>query len=294
MLPRRLKSIAQTPVNQRFKVLGEGLELLADNVATLSTDATTLGDVRRDRGAAVLRIFAEEEAAKVMILLDLARAGWQDTIVVNGCTERFYNHLARGLYMRAYDGSPADLAEVRSYVDFLRQKFYLDGPMDVDWIFANDIITAREERLYVDYKEEEGGTFRWSGPAERSAMHDAPFSHPTPTANIVELVAAMHHIGLLTEIGLSLTRQTWETTVVTDAMRWETLNELNRSVLAQLPFTQARETFLGEDREAIETVVRHWSFPLTTLDLSEDKVKVEDLQAQREQWFAHEYLGDWQ
>ncbi|MHA7284571.1 AbiV family abortive infection protein [Arthrobacter sp. TMS2-4] len=285
--------MVQTPVNQRFKVLAEGLELLADNLATLGVDAATLNDSRRDRGGAVLRIFAEEEAAKVIILLDLARAGWHDNSVVKACTSRFYDHLARGLYVRAYDGSPADLAEVRRYIDFLRQKFYLDGPMDVDWIFANEVTTAREERLYVDYKEEEGGIFRWSGPAERSAMHDAPFSHPTPAANIVELVAAMHHIGLLTEDGLSLIRDTWDSVVIDDGMRWNEVEDLNRQVLAQLPFVQERE-LIGEDGEAVATVIRHWSFPLNSLDLVEDEVEVADLQAQRERWFAHEYDGEWQ
>lgn len=294
MLPRRLKSIVQTPGNQRFKVLAEGLELLADNVATLSADAETLTLARRDRGAAVLQIFAEEEAAKVMILLDLARAGWGDTSVVKACTSRFYDHLARGLYVRAYDGSPADLAEVRRYVNFLRQKFYLDGPMDVDWIFANDVTTAREERLYVDYKEEEGGTFRWSGPAERSAMHDAPFNFPTPTANIVGLVAAMHQIGLLTEEGLTLVRNNWDSVVVHDGMRWNEVEDLNHQVLSQLPIARERDELVSEDREAMKTVVRDWSFPLNTLDLVEDNVEVADLQAQRDRWFAHEYADEWQ
>ena len=53
---------------------------------------------------------------------DLARSGWKDPHVVNRCVHRFYDHLARGLYDKAYDGAPADLAEVRNYVDGLRQE----------------------------------------------------------------------------------------------------------------------------------------------------------------------------
>src|SRR6266496_1328505 len=117
MDPRRLRTISQVPEARRFSVLGEGLELLADNVATLEHDAGTLGAARRHRGAAVLRCFAEEEAAKVMILVDLARAGWNDRDAVKACMANFYSHLARGLYVRAYRGSPADLAEVREHVD---------------------------------------------------------------------------------------------------------------------------------------------------------------------------------
>lgn len=206
MLARRLRTIAQLPEDQRFAVLAEGMQLLAENVVTLEADATTLAASRRNRSAAVLRGFADEEAAKVLILLDLARAGWNEQAAVAACFSRFYDHLARGLYVRAYDGSPADLAEVRRYVDRLRQKYYLDGPMDVDWIFRNEVLTDREEQLYVDYIEDEHGSRHWTGPADRAAVFDAPFSLPAPVSTVSRLVAAMHHIGLLTERGLTATR----------------------------------------------------------------------------------------
>ncbi|MDQ3763777.1 MAG: hypothetical protein M3460_19825 [Actinomycetota bacterium] len=176
MLPRRFSTIVQVPERRRFRVLAEGTKLLAENVATLEADATTLDVSRRDRGAAVLRCFAEEEAAKVLILLDLARAGWQDHAAVRACLSSFYSHLARGLYVKAYDGSPADLAEVRGYVDHLRQEYYLDGPMDVDWIFGNEVLASREERLYVDYVEMSMAT------ATGLARRTAPRSSMRPSA----------------------------------------------------------------------------------------------------------------
>ena len=126
MLPRRLTTIVQMQESHRFSVLAEGMALLAENVATLEADATTLSAARRDRGAAVLRSFAEEEAAKVLIMFDLARAGWKDRDTISSCLRAFYTHISRGLYGRAYDGSPADFAEVRRYVDVLRQEYYLD------------------------------------------------------------------------------------------------------------------------------------------------------------------------
>jgi hypothetical protein len=234
MLPRRLSAILQVPEHQRYAVLSEGLELLADNVATLSADVDTLGNSRRDRGAAVLRCFAEEEAAKVMILLDLARAGWNDHAASRACLSRFYNHLARGLYVLAYSGAPADLAEVRHYVDMWRQEFHLDGPMDVDWIFGNTVTTSREERLYVDYTEDENGDRRWTGPAEHSAIFDEPYSFPEPTSIVVRLVASMRHIGLLSEEGLEATRAVWETVTVDDTMHWTDLQPLTLAVIGKL------------------------------------------------------------
>jgi hypothetical protein len=287
MHPRRLQTINQIPERNRFAVLAEGLELLADNVATLDHDATILGSTRRDRGAAVLRCFAEEEAAKVMILLDLARAGWQNRNGATACLRNFYDHLARGLYVRAYDGAPADLAEVRSYLDVLRQEYFLDGPMEVDWIFGNEVKTNREQRLYVDYIADEHGDGCWAGPADQAAIFDEPFSFPGQSSTVVPLVAAIHRLGLLTEEGLNATRAVWDGVAVDDNLRWNDLQELNLAVLNELA-TDGRQRDTEDDREAARFVFRHWSFPLTSLNLTMAKVALVDLQNKRERWLAHE------
>jgi AbiV family abortive infection protein len=283
---RRLKAISQIPKARRFSVLGEGLELLADNVATLDRDATMLGASRRHRGSAVLRCFAEEEAAKIMILVDLARAGWNDGAAVKACTANFYSHLARGLYVRAYGGSPADLAEVRGYVDHLRQQYYLDGPLEVDWIFGNEVLTDREERLYVDFVVDEYGDGRWTGPASRAAMLDEPYDFPAPTSIVVELAAAMRQIGLLTEEGLVATRTVWDGVVVDDTTHWVDFRPLNIAVIEKLASGSRRYT--TEDHEALRFVVEHWIFPLTSLDLTLAKVDRSDLEEARDRQLARE------
>jgi hypothetical protein len=288
MLPRRFSTIVQVPERRRFRVLAEGTKLLVENVATLEADATTLDASRRDRGAAVLRCFAEEEAAKVLILLDLARAGWQDHAAVRACLSSFYSHLARGLYVKAYDGSPADLAEVRGYVDHLRQEYYLDGPMDVDWIFGNEVLASREERLYVDYIEDEHGDRHWTGPADRATIFDAPFSFPAPASTVVRLVAAMWRIGLLTEQGLAATRAVWDGVAVDDTMHWSDLQPLNIAIVKKLAVVLGRAYATEEDREAVRYVVGHWIFPLTSLELTIANVEIADLKHERERWLAHE------
>lgn len=288
MLPRRLRTIVQVPEHRRFSVLAEGMALLAENVAILEADAATLGASRRDRGAAVLRSFAEEEAAKVLILFDLARVGWKDDVAVGACLSAFYSHLARGLYGKAYDGSPADVAEVRRYVDGLRRQYYLDGPMDVDWIFGNEVLTNREERLYVDYIEDEKGDRRWAGPADRAAIFDEPFNSPTVATTVVRLIAAMRHIGLLTEQGLAATRAAWNGLVVNDAMHWSELRPVNVAVMENLAALLGRAYAAEEDREAVRYVVEHWIFPLSSLDLTIAKVELDDLKSERERWLARE------
>ncbi len=288
MLPRRLGTIVQVPEPRRLHVLAKGTELLAENVATLEADATTLGENRRYRGAAVLRCFAEEEAAKVLILLDLIRAGWKDQAAVKTCLSNFYSHLARGLYVKAYDGSPADLAEIRRHVDHLRQRYYLDGPMDVDWIFGNEVLTSREERLYVDYIEDEHGGRHWTGPADRSAIFDAPFSSPAQTSPVVRLVDAMERIGLLTEPGLAATRAVWDGVLVDDTTHWSALRPLNIAVAQKLMVLLGRAYATEEEAEPMQYLVEHWIFPLTGLGLAIADVRLADLKRARERRHARE------
>lgn len=150
MEPRSLRRIVEIPRAQRNAVVARGLKLLGDYVSQLSKDARHMYDEDRSSAAGVLDIFAGEQAASFMILLDLVRAGWDaEQKNVNEQIKRFYNHLARGLYIDAYGGYPATLKELREYFYFLRRSHYLDGPNDVDWIFRNDILERREGLLYM-------------------------------------------------------------------------------------------------------------------------------------------------
>ena len=259
--------------------------MIAENVVTLAEDIEDLGEKRRDRAAAALRVFAEEEAAKVLIILDLARAGWSDQGATKNALASFYSHLSRGLYVQAHGGSPADVAEVRRYVDIWRREFYLDGPMDVDWIFGNEVITGREERLYVDYVEDENGDRRWVGPKQRSETLDGAFSYPDPPSVVVQLVANMRRIGLLTVAGLEATRQAFDGVLIRDSTHWQDLRPLNIKVIEKLG-ESGRIT--ADEMEAVRYVVEHWIFPLTSLDLTLEKVEPADLQRVRDHWLARE------
>lgn len=261
--------------------------MLADSVGALEQDAATLGESRRHRGAAVLRGFADEEAAKVLILLDIARAGWSKSEAVRNSLSAFYSHLGRLLYVQSYGGAPADVAEVRRYVDFWRQEFYLDGPMDVDWIFGNELITRREERLYVDLVEDEGGDRRWVGPRPLSEIMDEPFTTPPPASVAVQLVEAMKLIGLLTEPGMSAVQGAWVGTTVSDHMHWSDLHPLNVAVIRTLE-SNGLDLDDAELMNAARYVVEHWIFPLSTLDLKLAKVDLKDLRDERNWRMARE------
>ena len=158
MQARALKSLMELPVAKRHDAIVEGLGLLVEHVTTLTDDLVYLTDGSRPRGALMLEAQAQEEAAKVLILLDLVRLGWRDPLKVKAQIARFYDHLSRCIYAEVSKMRPADLAEVRRMVEDMRQAYYLDGPNDVDWIFRNQLLSSREDGLYVDYvRYEDGG-----------------------------------------------------------------------------------------------------------------------------------------
>lgn len=281
MLPRRLEALTTIPVAQRLPIIAEGLQSLARSVAALEADATDLASKASHQGAATLRCFADEEAAKVLILLDIVRSGWRDQKGLSSSLSRFYDHLARGLYVVAYEGRPADLAEVRRMVDGERRAFYLDGPMDVDWIFRNEVLTTREQRLYVDYVEYDDGCRRWVGPAEHAEIFDEPFSLSNTSSTVIQLVAALDAIGLLTLDGLEAIRAVWKKISVTDQTHWQEVRELNVQVVKAIWDDDAMV-------ESARTVVEKWIFPLTSLDMSLTNVDMQDLRRRQDAWLARE------
>lgn len=287
MKPRALRSIVQLPAPDRDVVLAEGMSYLVRTVSVLSADADTLAKQRRHQSASVLRGFADEEAAKVLILLDVVRAGWRNHELVKAGFAAFYDHLARGLYVEAYDMVPADVAELRRYLDLARAQFYLDGPLDVDWVFSNWVTTRREEALYVDYIQDENGDGRWNDPGERAAIYHEPLMEPGPS-RAVELVDAMNRLGVLTQAGLQTTRSAWNGVIVNDDMRWVDLNEINSQVLQAL-LDSGHIT--KDDGSAVPLVLEYWNFPLTGLDLKLKKVELQELHAAREHRLAQEMGG---
>jgi hypothetical protein len=202
MEARSLIQLTTIPAAKRMPLIAEGLGLIAEHVTTLHGDLLHLIEVGRRRSAAVVDGLAQEEAAKALILLDIVRTGWRDQVLVLQQLRRFYNHLARGIYARVVDGRPADLAEVRRYVDSLRRSHYLDGPNDVDWTFRNQIMAEREDDLYVDYVVAEDESF-WTTPARRD---DYPARRPSM---IIELVVALDRLGCLSVKGLEVVASAW-------------------------------------------------------------------------------------
>jgi hypothetical protein len=283
MQERALKNLVQLPEARRLDAIVEGLGLLVEHVTTLTDDLVYLRDGSRPRGALMLEAQAEEEAAKVLILLDLVRLGWRDPLKVNGQIGRFYQHLSRCIYAEVSKMRPADFAGVRRMVEDMRQAYYLDGPNDVDWIYRNQLLSSREDGLYVDYVQYEDGT-AWSTPAGRDVLGFGP-----DTA-VQHLVIALHRLGVTSRRGLEVLVDTWAGQAIEDATPWPVVANLNAQVIAQLDNDGAG---LPDATDADSRWASEWTFPLHSLDLTKIDVKVKDLQELRKRSLAARDWSPW-
>lgn len=278
-----MQQIQNLPETQRFPVMAEGLAMMHEHTECLHRDFEALCQQGRFRSAAVLRAFADEEASKIMILLDVARAGWGDHSRVHKLLKwAMYDHLSRGLYVRAYEGQPASMQEVREFVDVMRQELYLDGPNSFDFIFRNEVRSAREDLLYVDYVETEDGYY-WSSPAtQEQFIFDM-------SSTIVRLTLALGRLGLLSLEGLKATRDSWRGQDVTEDTYWQQIRQINMQVLSTYATRHGVNQWSKEDAS---TVLEHWCFPLFDVDLRARPVTPQELNELRNSLIQREF-GDW-
>jgi hypothetical protein len=262
----------QIPESERLDAIAEGLGLLAEHVATLRQDVIHLAEADRSRGRAVLAAQSEEEGAKALILLDLVRMDWRDDNAVSRQAGRFYNHLARCIYVDAVQMRPADFREVRERVDWLRRSHYLDGPNDVDWIFRNQLIAEREDSLYVDYVHDEEGD-RWTTPASKEGVD---FGVDTGAQ---DLVGALHRTGCTSRTGLEVVAAAWAGQPIDDDTHWQDVVPVNRSIVQEL--AERGHALADVTAEDARHVIGRWHFPLAGFDLTEIEVPLEQLEADR-------------
>jgi hypothetical protein len=181
--PRSTHFIASLPKTERLPAIAEGLRLVAEHALGMESAAASQTGPFSERAAAAIRVISDEEAGKFLILLDAVRSTLGDQQTLAKQLGRCGDHLAKGIYERMVTLRPATFGELVGYIDDLRASHYLDGPNDVDWIFANRIETEREERLYVDYVKTDEGPEMWLTPA-RYDIVERDFGRSDPSSSV--------------------------------------------------------------------------------------------------------------
>lgn len=266
MQARALSQLSQTSPNKRLELLAPGLPKLVEHVLALSVEVQAMSDAGQHRSADIVDNLMQEEAAKLLILLDMVRAGVGNDDVVKKYVRAFYDHLSRCVVAEVATYRIASFGELREAVERLRSSHYPDGPNDVEWVFRNHLIATRENAMYVDYVQTDDGP-GWISPGD----YGSPSYGPSP---VVNLIASLSRTGVTTVDGLRLVEGVWQGCHFEDSDHWEVIRLRNLETISAL-----REAGLASsevDGDAF-TVMNQWGFPTAQLELSLLKIDIEGL-----------------
>ncbi len=259
-----------------FENLSDGMALIVDNAARLENTACRLhrdGDLRASE---IMCGFAEEEAAKFLILIDFVRCP-RDFDGREPILRRFYGHVAKRIYaMTCSYPRIASFGELSELVERECRPWYLDGPNGIDWIFRNDISAEREQAMYVDYVRDvtdEAGGYFWLAPDDQPSL-SSEYTAP----ECVKLIQALAEAGAGSADGLAEIAAVWRGFKPEPGTDRECLRGLIVDTLDRLAFH-----YNAVDEPSAQLIVWHWSFPMWPLAMKERRPADRDLDSLREE-----------
>ena len=245
--------------------VSKGIAHIVEYAESLDSLADRLVEMGEHRGGGIVRALAEEEAAKVLILVDAVRCPPAEAKDQSRTLKGFYSHLAKHIYSEACWWRSADFAEVMRAIERERLPYYLDGPNEVDWIFANSAKTDREHSMYVDYVQdvtEKDGEHHWVSPLTRAG----PWRYERATPSSLIAARSLHRVGMTTPAGLSVVADVWRTFRPEPETRFP---ELSRKIRETLNHVTERGLCSEADLHLHgRMLIDHWPFPLWSLDLT--------------------------
>ena len=259
---------------ERLDFIADGLPVVLASAMGFWRAARQLDDQVRE--AVVLARHAEEEAAKVLILMDMVRCPKRLVSSRTGSMVKwFYSHLARLIYAEAAGWKLMDVAQLRKYVDMNRKSHHVDGGVG-EYIMPNLTIFRREGLLYADIEGYEEAGASWSDP--RDLIHPLSFSGRTPTA--LGLAESMSRLGMFTRRGVELTAQVWGKVEFKERGSFREARALTRTLLKGL-IAEELPAEVAEDKD-VQLLYEVWQLPMYHFDLGLIEVPLEDLHNEQE------------
>ena len=240
--------------------VADGIDHLAANIKRLDGSAQRASKDGDEPTAALLGSFADEEAAKVLILIDAVRCPESEAKARARTLRRWSKHLWKEIYARACDWRPADFPELASCISHEVQPYYLDGPLGVDWIFRNEILSKRERQIYVDLVDDitesgpDGREPYWVTPEE--GFISSMIGYHTSTC--VEVALSLHAHGISTESGLRHVAAIWQPINPESMDSSELLARIDETLSAVRLDSEARSV---QDPPS-PSPLAYWPFPL--------------------------------
>lgn len=266
--PRQTKRLCELSDDQLFSSIAEGVNLIIENAQVYLRAAEALSQNAPGRAVEHLRLAAEEEAAKVLILLDAVRCPRGTTHNKNRSRTfgYFADHLARGVYAWYSSNRPATFKEAKKIVHAACRDRYYDGPVGDEFECRNWIESFREESLYVDYVEDEAKCY-WVSPSELKEI-----GQRVGYSMALDLAQALTRMGCGTPDGIRIVADVWRPIVVSELtsadLDWPNYGQHNIRTFESLENA-------GLSKEANETdmnvVFDAWNYPLYSLNFYEMK-----------------------
>jgi hypothetical protein len=271
---RAIKDLADLGDEQFLDQIATGLRYLVEEVDKIDSAAKSLStpgfahliNPGADYPATILSVIGEEEAAKVLVLLDAVRCPPSKDKERRRTLGYFYDHVAKAIYAETCQWRPADFAEVMRLIELERPKWYLDGPTGTEWLFYNRNLQQREDALYVGYEREETDESEKREGYWRSPLHSIAGSHLTK--NVFAVCRALDQMGVLAREALVVVATIWRQielcplTTSADMERW------NRSTFEEL---EKRGLLREVSDSALTIAIDHWPVPLWSIDVGKPK-----------------------
>ena len=277
-MKRAVSELANIPDSRLFEEVSEGIPLIVQNAISLDEAAQALYREKQFRVSEIIRGFAEEEAAKVLILIDLIRCP-KIPEQKSKTAKRFYGHVSKRIYATTCsDFRIASFRELCELVEAESSPYHLDGPNSVDWVFPNSITLERERALYVDYVRditEVSGECSWITPIVSASNLWPPYE----TSDSVKLSYALSEAGANSPKGLAVIANLWRKFKPKPGTDRKKLRKLIVDTLEQLGKSKAEI----ENQPDLSYIVSHWPFPLWSMTIKEPRGKSKDLKKLREE-----------
>lgn len=271
------QNLGNLPDPRFFDEIAKGINHIEESAGCLDRAARDLYDRQHGQGAEVLRLLAEEESAKALILLDAVRCPRRCQGRRALTLKRFTDHVAKRIYARTVDWNTADFGQLSEYVDGNLDSHYLDGPNRADWIVPNEITTYREAAMYVDYARELSlsSPEYWITP---TSLGSGSLPYATPTA--VLLLRIMVSLGIATPIGLSVVADVWRTFDIVNATTWSEIEGANYTTIQRLIASGLCREYKQDDARLL---VERWTAPMWSLEMKVRDVDLEQLREDRKE-----------
>lgn len=269
---RQAKLICQMPYDELLRFIAEGLPILLESARGFWSASCHLS--AQPREAEVLAGFAQEEAAKILILMDAVRCPRHLIAArLSQIVSRFYGHLERLIYAEVCDGWSQDIADLRKRVEPLRKSHYIEGDVG-EYIVPNANRYRRESKLYADIEAYEDRVPIWNAPKTYPGF----FEPRKPS--VLAVAEAMAALGMFSLPGLNATAQVWG---ALDFVEHESLRDAERLTdqLVERLVTEALPAdFATQDH--VFVLGRHWPLPMYNVELKMVDVSLEDLKQEQD------------